>query len=726
MASWDGTQVSATTGGMAAPQATPYVLAASNQSGMGDTGGIDPYGGAAHWVPLSAIQQGGYTPIKGSTQSNFPLPAGGQAVQYLGDTQESSLGLAGPIFQNAAGQYLKADGSPITNLSPAQIQSALQGKAVAEQQSDAAQAKSLGSPAHLAELAGLAIGGAGALGYLGSGASAAGAGGLSGLGVTGPGYGAVLPSVSSAAANAAAAGLTGSAAEAAIGLGASAGGGALGVTGAGYGATLPAVSPAAASAANAGLTGTAAESAMGLGAGGLAGVSPTSGGMLQGAAGAGSSLLSGAGSSLLGALAAPIAGSLIGGALAQKPYSGPTPYQPTNQAGMDASFNQNYNTIQGLLPSYYGNIQPQSQSALNSVLNDPYAVKYQDAANNLASSGQTGYNNNTAMANSLNPANNANYQTLQGLLPSYYSQIQPRAQQSLDAVYNDPYAAQYQTAANNVAQQGQNVGNQDIGMANQIYQTAMDPQSALYARTLQQIQDQTRAANAAAGIGTSAAGVGLENQATGNFNIDWQNQQLNRQLSGAQGAGNISSQGMGILQNTYNLPYQASVNIPANQQAALAQYGQNAALYPAALSQQMQNQSQLSQMSGNVQNQGLGMLQSTYQAPYQASVAIPQNQQQAISQYASNVGAYPMALGNQMNQAANYMGMGQSAQNQAFNQGFQNSQAQNQQAANIGSGIGGAYSNYNNTQTMNNMINSLNANNQAYYGGGYSMTPTLG
>lgn len=72
-----------------------------------------------------------------------------------------------------------------------------------------------------------------------------------------------------------------------------------------------------------------------------------------------------------------------------------------------------------------------------------------------------------------------------------------------------------------------------FGAGNQVWQTAQDPQQALYDRTLQQTQDQSRAATSARGIGMGPVAAGIENDATRNFNIDWQNQQLNRQTAGA-------------------------------------------------------------------------------------------------------------------------------------------------------------------------------------------------
>lgn len=246
----------------------------------------------------------------------------------------------------------------------------------------------------------------------------------------------------------------------------------------------------------------------------------------------------------------------------------------------------------------------------------------------------------------------------------YYGGIQPLAWQSAQAAYNNPYASQYPAAAAQLAGTANQTAQQQLGAANQLYQTSMDPQQSLYQRTSQQVDQQARAANAAAGLGTSAAGVGLENQAMSNFNIDWQNQQLQRQLQGAQGAGNVSNQALNMMLGTYGLPYQAAQAVPTNQ---------------------------------------LGALQS----------------------YTGAVGAYPAALNQLLNQGSSYLQLGQAAQGNAFNQALANSQAQNQQAAQIGSGVTGAYQNYQTNQLMNNMIqqNPYYGYSGGGYGGSYSSGP---
>lgn len=75
--------------------------------------------------------------------------------------------------------------------------------------------------------------------------------------------------------------------------------------------------------------------------------------------------------------------------------------------------------------------------------------------------------------------------------------------------------------------------------SNQILKTGFDPQNALYNRTQQQLTDQLRAANAASGLSSSPYGAGLEGQGLSNFNIDWQNNLLNRMNTAAGGAATL-------------------------------------------------------------------------------------------------------------------------------------------------------------------------------------------
>jgi hypothetical protein len=107
----------------------------------------------------------------------------------------------------------------------------------------------------------------------------------------------------------------------------------------------------------------------------------------------------------------------------------------------------------------------------------------------------------------------------------------------------------------NTGQQITGQGQQVFGEANSIFpyaqqtfQTALDPQSQLYNWLQNQNMQQTQAENAMSGVGTTPYGADVANQSNMLFNINWQNQQLQRQIEGLQaGAGAIQT-GAGIQQ----------------------------------------------------------------------------------------------------------------------------------------------------------------------------------
>jgi hypothetical protein len=136
----------------------------------------------------------------------------------------------------------------------------------------------------------------------------------------------------------------------------------------------------------------------------------------------------------------------------------------------------------------------------------------------------------------------------------------PYAQSTFQNLYNNPFANQWQTASNTAAGLGQGAalgqygaggaftgaGVGTIPYAQMIMNTGLDPQNALYNRTLQQLQDQVRVGEADRGIATTPYGAGIENQALSNFNIDWQNNLLNRQIQAAGGAGDLLGRGASV------------------------------------------------------------------------------------------------------------------------------------------------------------------------------------
>ncbi len=197
----------------------------------------------------------------------------------------------------------------------------------------------------------------------------------------------------------------------------------------------------------------------------------------------------------------------------------------------------------------------------------------------------------------------------------------PGAQQYTQQLLNNPGIGGYLQGAGQAGQLGMQAGQQAFGaggdlygMGNQVFNTAFDPQSALYARTQQQLQDQVRAGEAARGIQTSPYGAGVENKAMSDFNIDWQNQQLQRQLQGLQGAGNafgqgagLQGQGVGMYQQGSALPYMANQQVGQGQMAALGQlgqFGQQAAQLPQQQIKDWQDYLNYGNQAAGINNQG--------------------------------------------------------------------------------------------------------------------------
>jgi hypothetical protein len=175
----------------------------------------------------------------------------------------------------------------------------------------------------------------------------------------------------------------------------------------------------------------------------------------------------------------------------------------------------------------------------------------------------------------------------------------PYAQQALNAsIYQQqnvaPMLSSYAPGLLNAGSGLLNAGQQQIGLAPQLAAMGMDPQKQLYNQQLNQTTQGAQAANAASGVAGPYA-ASTVNDATQNFNMDWQNQQLQRALAGAQGAGQALSTGGAAQTLGGNLIGAAG---PIEQQALSMAQG------PAAYYQQLlnafnqQGQAGLSALSG--------------------------------------------------------------------------------------------------------------------------------
>lgn len=170
---------------------------------------------------------------------------------------------------------------------------------------------------------------------------------------------------------------------------------------------------------------------------------------------------------------------------------------------------------------------------------------------------------------------------------------------------------------------------------NQIWQSAQDPQRALYDRTAQQFTDQIRSGQAARGLGNSAIGASEEAQTLGNFNIDWQNQQLKRQIEASQ-AQNLASTAGG-------------------RQAELQAVDMNAALGTGA--------------------QGIGYNMQGYQTPISGQQYVATQPGQAAQTYAGQMGGNISNYAGIQTQAIPYMNAGQGAQQFNYNRGVEQNAA---------------------------------------------------
>lgn len=104
---------------------------------------------------------------------------------------------------------------------------------------------------------------------------------------------------------------------------------------------------------------------------------------------------------------------------------------------------------------------------------------------------------------------------------------------------------------------------------NNILQTGIDPMQGLFARQQQQVADQANVANAMAGVaGTPYGASGVAN-ALGNFDANWQNNLLNRQIAAGGAAAPLLTGATNLAATSTSLPYNTASQIGQGAQSAL-------------------------------------------------------------------------------------------------------------------------------------------------------------
>jgi hypothetical protein len=216
---------------------------------------------------------------------------------------------------------------------------------------------------------------------------------------------------------------------------------------------------------------------------------------------------------------------------------------------------------------------------------------------------------------------------------------------ALQTAINNPYGGGAVNTAAAFGPMGSAIGGQGVGNAlniggtvNPLIQASFDPQNALYARTADQTSQQSLAALSGSGLANTPYGQSTYGSTMNNFNIDWQNNQLQRMLqgvSGAQGAATgAENAGFGAISgatDTGMLPFNTYGTVsgaPLNLLQGGSDYGTSAAQIP-----QMGIGDWLSYLSGGNQANSV--------ANQQAQLALNQ-QQQAFNQtqaYGKEIGA---------------------------------------------------------------------------------------
>lgn len=254
-------------------------------------------------------------------------------------------------------------------------------------------------------------------------------------------------------------------------------------------------------------------------------------------------------------------------------------------------------------------------------------------------------------------------------------QLMPQYQDIVGGLNNNPGAGNFMNGANLASMFGMGAANSAYGggdyltqLAHAIGVNAFDPQNALYGRTQQQLQEQTRASSEARGINSTPYGAGVENKAMGDFNIDWQNNMLQRMIAGGGAAGNLMNSGVnlqgaapGMAYQAGQYPWQAFNTMGQNKLGNLdhlAQAGINAHTIPNQAIAQWLQYLGVGNQAGQVSNQQAQVAGQNQQMGFNQNQTIGNQFGQAFNSF-NKAGGFPAVsngVGNMFNSGSNSMG----------------------------------------------------------------------
>jgi hypothetical protein len=291
----------------------------------------------------------------------------------------------------------------------------------------------------------------------------------------------------------------------------------------------------------------------------------------------------------------------------------------------------------------------------------------------------------------------------------------PRYGAAISGIENNPYYGQALGGAQAAAGMGaqganaiQGLGGQIGGTVDPLLSSGFDPRAALFNRTEGRLMDQTNAINAMSGVAGTPYGASVTANALGNFDIDWQNQQLARQAqaagaagSAANTAGGLYGAAPGLMASSAGLPSGVYTSNIGQILQALDQRNKAGALGAAGFSSLLGSGGQGLGQANNLNLSGIGA-QNTYgAAPYNTQAGIGANALTNLTNL-TQLGNNQFALPQQsINDLMNYMTGGRSASALSANIG---DLGFNQTAQGLGGLLGGA--------------NTLFGNNGMLRGGG--------
>lgn len=384
-------------------------------------------------------------------------------------------------------------------------------------------------------------------------------------------------------------------------------------------------------------------------------------------------------------------------------------FQPPGQAEaanmLSGLFNPLYNTaISGQTPGAWA--YPQAQSYVptgNNVANQwlvpgTPGTPASDAAGLAYGTATNAYNNYLPLYGDL-------YNQIPGLTAGaaggldYLPQVMGNAFSPyyggmVGATADNPLYPQAMTGAAQGAAYGARGAQNMMNQAGSIYSQGFDPQAALYGRSQQQLLDKSNAVNAMSGVAGSPYGASTTANALGNFDINWENQQLQRQMQAAQATSPLYSGATNLAYGSAQLPNQVYMKQIGDVLAALAAQNQagaqGASAYGSLLGASGQGLGQANNLSTGLTQ----ALTSIGGQPYTTGATIGGNAQTSLGNQMGLLGQATQ-LGNQqfalpqmlIQDLMSYLTGGRAAAMDSANIG---NMGFNQTASGIGGLLGGA------------------------------------